>query len=69
MSRVCWRPYGEQADLALAALEDSADYGLIHADLISENMLWTGEHPYLIDFDDGGWGFRDFELATLSFAL
>ena len=48
----------------LALLEREADYGLIHADLISENMLFDDPAIYLIDFDDGGWGFRDFELAT-----
>ena len=42
----------------------SFDYGLIHADLLSENMLRDGDRVFLIDFDDGGWGFRDFELAT-----
>ncbi|MDQ2090772.1 phosphotransferase enzyme family protein [Marimonas arenosa] len=48
----------------LARLEAGADYGLIHADLLSENMLRDGDRVFLIDFDDGGWGFRDFDLAT-----
>ncbi|WP_322866734.1 phosphotransferase [Aquicoccus sp. G2-2] len=52
------------ADAALARLEGHADYGLIHADLLSENMLWDGARLSFIDFDDGGFGFRDFELAT-----
>lgn len=47
-----------------AALDEGADFGLIHADLLSENMLWDGETLTFIDFDDGGFGFRDFELAT-----
>ena len=46
----------------LARLE--ADYGLIHADALRENVLWEGRDPALIDFDDGGWGHRQFELAT-----
>lgn len=57
-----------KADTALAGFEAEADYGLIHADLISENMLFDDTDPdagvALIDFDDGGFGFRDFEMAT-----
>ncbi|PIE13645.1 MAG: homoserine kinase [Rhodobacterales bacterium] len=54
----------ERADAALARVETQLDYGLIHADLLSENMLWDGTRLTFIDFDDGGFGFRDFELAT-----
>lgn len=57
-----------RADAVLAGFEKDADYGLIHADLISENILFDDANPAagvsLIDFDDGGFGFRDFELAT-----
>ena len=53
-----------KADRALSALEGDLDYGLIHADLLAENMLWDGTQIAMIDFDDGGFGFRDFELAT-----
>lgn len=52
------------ADDVLSRAEQGADYGLIHADLLSENMLWDRGRIYMIDFDDGGFGFRDFELAT-----
>lgn len=52
------------AEARLRALEPDADYGLIHADLISENMLWQGGEIGVIDFDDGGFGHREFELAT-----
>ena len=31
---------------------------------ISENILIHDGALSLIDFDDGGWGFRDFDLAT-----
>lgn len=51
-------------DAALVARETGADYGLIHADLLAENMLWDGARLTFIDFDDGGFGFREFELAT-----
>ena len=49
----------------LSSLEGQLDYGLIHADLVPENVM-RGEDGslYLIDFDDGGYGFRLFDIAT-----
>jgi Ser/Thr protein kinase RdoA (MazF antagonist) len=44
-----------------------ADYGLIHADLARENILTDGKTVSLIDFDDGGFGFRMFDIATALF--
>lgn len=40
------------------------DFGLIHADLLRENILVDANRVHLIDFDDGGYGYRLFELAT-----
>lgn len=40
------------------------DYGLIHADLVQENILLGGNGIQLLDFDDGGFGYRLFEVAT-----
>jgi Ser/Thr protein kinase RdoA (MazF antagonist) len=40
-------------------------YGLIHADLVLENLLVDGERVRLIDFDDAGDGWHLFELATM----
>jgi len=40
------------------------DSGLIHADLVRENVLLDGDTLRLIDFDDGGFGYRLFDLAT-----
>lgn len=40
------------------------DVGLIHADVLRENVLDDGEHLWLIDFDDSGWGYRGYDLAT-----
>lgn len=40
------------------------DHGLIHADLVRENVLVCDNRMGLLDFDDGGWGFRAFDLAT-----
>ena len=53
-----------KADAALAERESALDYGLIHADLVGQNVMWDGAKVGLIDFDDGGYGFRSFELAT-----
>ncbi|MFN4203215.1 MAG: phosphotransferase enzyme family protein [Tabrizicola sp.] len=41
------------------------DFGLIHADLVRENLLLDGATIRLIDFDDGGYGYRLFDLATV----
>ncbi|MDQ7069163.1 MAG: phosphotransferase [Rhodobacterales bacterium] len=52
------------ASIQLENLENTADFGLIHADLLSENIMLDDDNLYMIDFDDSGFGFRDFELAT-----
>ena len=39
-------------------------YGIIHADMAVENILVDGDHVRLIDFDDSGFGWYLFELAT-----
>jgi Ser/Thr protein kinase RdoA (MazF antagonist) len=54
----------EKADADLASLETTLDYGLIHADLVAANVIVNGEDIQLIDFDDGGFGFRLFDIAT-----
>ena len=43
------------------------NYGLIHADLLPENMLKKGDDLYLIDFDDAGFGYYLSEIATSLF--
>lgn len=53
-------------DLAQFAA-DGADFGLIHADLARENILTDGKDVSFIDFDDGGFGFRMFDIATALF--
>jgi Ser/Thr protein kinase RdoA (MazF antagonist) len=40
------------------------DMGLIHADMVSENILVDGDQLTVIDFDDSGFGFRLQDLAT-----
>ena len=40
------------------------DYGLIHADLVPANVLVDSDGLKMIDFDDGGYGYRLFDVAT-----
>ena len=42
-----------------------SDFGLIHADLVPANVLVDGDDLRLIDFDDGGYGHRLFDVATV----
>ena len=54
-----------EADAALARHEaEGADFGLIHADVLRENVLTHDGRLSLIDFDDAGFGFRAYDLAT-----
>lgn len=43
---------------------EELDYGLIHADLVRENILIAEDGLQLIDFDDSGFGYRLFDVAT-----
>jgi Ser/Thr protein kinase RdoA (MazF antagonist) len=42
-------------------------YSLIHADFVAENLMVDGDKVRLIDFDDAGFGWHLFELATAVF--
>jgi len=58
----------ETREIALDALtkyrKGGADFGLIHADALRENVFRDGDVLTLIDFDDAGYGFRMFDLTT-----
>ena len=43
---------------------DGADFGLIHADYVRENVIAGLRGLALIDFDDSGFGFRLYDLGT-----
>lgn len=45
------------------------NYGLIHADLVPDNVLLSGDEIQLIDFDDAGFGWHMFEIVTAIFWL
>ncbi|MFC0202038.1 phosphotransferase enzyme family protein, partial [Paracoccus rhizosphaerae] len=55
-------------DLCRERLRDyaagSPDFGLIHADVLRENVI-LGNGMTLIDFDDSGFGFRIYDLGTV----
>ncbi len=53
-----------KAKTQLSDLAPTLDYGLIHADLVPANVMKDGNTLHFIDFDDGGFGFRLFEVAT-----
>lgn len=54
----------EKAYAQLQDMDAELDQGLIHADLLCENILLNGGQPVFLDFDDCAFGYRDFELAT-----
>ncbi len=50
---------------ALGAFGKSPDrYGLIHGDLLPENVFLDGDHLSLIDWDDSGFGWHVDDIAT-----
>lgn len=48
----------------IGAHAEASDFGLIHADALRENVLVQGGAVRLIDFDDGVFGFRMYELGV-----
>ncbi len=58
----------KKAGAELEAYTRAADrYGLIHADFVPENLLLSGDRTCLIDFDDSGFGWHLFDIATSLF--
>jgi Ser/Thr protein kinase RdoA (MazF antagonist) len=62
--RALFTAFRESANSHLQQIEEQLDYGLIHADLVRENVMVRGDKLWLIDFDDAGFGFRLFDIAT-----
>ncbi|UUV08120.1 phosphotransferase enzyme family protein [Ruegeria sp. YS9] len=62
--RALFLAFRDIADRDLRRVENQLDYGLIHADLVRENVMVDGDKLWLIDFDDAGFGFRLFDIAT-----
>ncbi len=56
--------FRERARGDLDHIRPDLDFGLIHADLVPSNVLYDQGVLSFIDFDDGGFGFRLFDVAT-----
>ena len=56
--------FRDVAHARLIDIEKTMDFGLNHADLVPDNVLVDGTDLHFIDFDDGGFGFRLFDVAT-----
>lgn len=60
----------EKLDDVLARFGKSPDrFGMVHGDLLPENIFVDGSRLRLIDFDDVGYGWYLFEIATAAFDL
>lgn len=56
---------GAQLQAVLNTHENAGgDFGLIHADALRENVLVAEDAVTLIDFDDGAFGYRMYELGV-----
>ncbi|MCP3984443.1 MAG: phosphotransferase [bacterium] len=47
--------------------KDRGTYSLIHADLRSTNVLVKGDRVHVIDFDDAGFGWHQYDMAAVLF--
>ena len=61
--RLLFQQVRDTARRELAEHHSRLDYGLIHADLVRENILVNDRRVQFIDFDDGGFGYRLFDIA------
>lgn len=59
--------HGKLREILTEFGQSSDRYSLIHCDLLPENLLHCGNHYKLIDFDDSGFGWHLFDLATSLF--
>jgi Ser/Thr protein kinase RdoA (MazF antagonist) len=56
--------YTQQTAHAHLKAMKGADFGLIHADALQENVFHTKIGLTLIDFDDAGFGYRGYDLGV-----
>jgi Ser/Thr protein kinase RdoA (MazF antagonist) len=47
--------------------QDPATFSMIHADLHHSNLLVNGNQLTVIDFDDAGWGWHQYDMAVTLF--
>ena len=55
----------EDLDAYAGTAANAQLYSMIHADFVAENLMVDGDSVRLIDFDDAGYGWHLFELATV----
>lgn len=48
---------------------DPRTYSLIHADLLPQNVLVYRGRPFVIDFDDAGYGWHQYDMAVALISL
>nr|WP_174823143.1 phosphotransferase [Ruegeria arenilitoris] len=65
--RAVFVKFRNHASVKLNRIGKSLDYGLVHADLVPDNILVDNGFLKMIDFDDGGYGYRLFDVATALF--
>ena len=63
--RLIERARASAHDALTAYGRSPARYGLIHADINLDNMLFDGDRVILLDFDDCGFGWHLFDLSTV----
>ncbi|WP_054008414.1 phosphotransferase enzyme family protein [Cypionkella psychrotolerans] len=63
-AEILWAARGFLRDQISSHQKDGGDFGLIHADVLRENILVNNGSLSLIDFDDSGFGFRLYDLGT-----
>lgn len=63
--RAVMKSFREPARRELEKFGTSPDrFGLIHCDFLAENLLVEGNRITLLDFDDAGYGWHMFDIAT-----
>jgi Ser/Thr protein kinase RdoA (MazF antagonist) len=63
--RALMMSFRQRARRELEEFGTAADrFGLIHCDFLAENMLVEGDSITLLDFDDAGYGWHLFDIAT-----
>ncbi|MGI2294231.1 phosphotransferase enzyme family protein [Paenibacillus sp. GXUN7292] len=67
LSGEAWKTYQAAADKILSELavmhRNNQNYGLIHADLHTGNMVFIDEKPHPIDFGRSGYGYFLYDMA------
>ncbi len=49
--------------------KDPQHYSMIHADLNASNIMVQGDHLFVFDFDDAGFGWHMYELAVALYSV